>query len=209
MIRLQREEVPRYSDVVRSRHGDAITVRFAEPADAEALQVYIRSLSPRSRANRFLGAVSELPTAVLDEFVHPGQNDRFSVLATIGVDGLEQVIGEARYALHADDSLEFGLSVHDHWQGLGIGAALMTNLECRAAALGAVSMFADTQRTNHVMIGLAHKAGYDVVRHPDDWTLLRFEKQVAYASAEIPCASWRIAVPARRAAGRVIGPLHP
>jgi GNAT superfamily N-acetyltransferase len=194
MIRLQPDEFSRHSDVLRARRGDVITLRFAMPADAEALQAYVRSLSAQSRASRFLGAVSELPKAVLDDFTHPCAGDRFSVLATIVVDGLEQIIGEARYALHADDSLEFGLSIHDRWQGAGLGAALMTNLECRAAALGALSMFADTLRTNHIMIALARKSGYGLVRHPDDWRLLRFEKQVAYAPAEIPCASWRLAV---------------
>jgi len=206
---LQREELLRYRDTVRSRRGDAIAIRFAVPANAEALQAYIRSLSPQSRANRFLGAVSELPKHVLDEFVDPGRDDRFSVLATIEVDGLEHIIGEARYALHADDSLEFGLSVHDRWQGRGIGAALMTNLECRAAALGAVSMFADTQRTNDVMIGLAQKSGYDIMRHPDDWTLLRFEKQIADVPAKIPCASWRLAAMTRQLTGGVIAPPLP
>ena len=40
-----------------------MTVRFVEPRDAEALQDYFRSLSTRSRYNRFLGAISELPPA--------------------------------------------------------------------------------------------------------------------------------------------------
>jgi GNAT superfamily N-acetyltransferase len=192
----------RYSDVVRSTGGDAFTLRFAGPGDAAALQTYVRGLSPRSRHDRFLGAISELPSGLLYDFTHLGRDDRFTLLVTLPADGLEVIVGEARYALHAEDgSLEFGLSVHDRWQGHGIGAALMDNLECRAAALGASSMFADTLRTNQIMIALARKSGFRLVRHPDDWKLLRFEKQVAYAPAEIPCASWRLAALARQAAG--------
>jgi len=200
MIRLQLDDRPRESDLVRSRSGDAITVRFARPRDAEAVQAYVRSLSPRTRGNRFLGAISELPQAVLDEFTHPGVDHRFSVVATTLVEGFEIIIGEARYALDTDAAgFEFGLSLQDRWQGRGIGAALLNNLECRAAALGAISMFADTLRSNEAMIALARKSGYAFVRHPDDWRLLRFEKRVAYAPAQIPCTSWRPSAQARQA----------
>ena len=65
-----------------------------------------------SRYNRFLGAISELPHAELDHFVHVGEDDRFSVVATTIVDGFETIVGEARYAFDADTGhFEFGLSV--------------------------------------------------------------------------------------------------
>ena len=102
-----------------------MTVRFVEPRDAEALQHYFRSLTTRSRYNRFLGAMSELPKTLLDDFIHVGEADRFSVVATMMVDGFETIVGEARYAFHADTaSIEFGLSIDDRWQGQGIGKAL-------------------------------------------------------------------------------------
>ncbi len=132
------DDLKQYSDVVRSRSGAPVTVRFLEPGDAEELQTYFRSLSTRSRYNRFLGAMKELPHRVLDRFIHIGESDGFSVVATMQIDGFATIVGEARYAFHADtESLEFGLSIDDRWQGHGIGTALLRNLECRAAALGA------------------------------------------------------------------------
>ena len=86
-----------------------------------------------------------------------------------------------------------GLSVLDRWQGHGIGPALLNNLECRAAALGARSIFGDTLRSNDVMIAVAKKSGYVLRQHPDDWKLVRFEKHIDAAPQEIPCASWRLA----------------
>ncbi len=84
------------------------------------------SLTTRSRYNRFFGAISELPKSVLDHFVHVGEDDRFSVVATMTIDGFETIVGEARYAFDADtDSFEFGLSIDDRWQGQGIGSALL------------------------------------------------------------------------------------
>jgi GNAT superfamily N-acetyltransferase len=122
------------------------------------------------------------------------------VVATKMVDGFETIVAEARYALHPETpTLEFGLSVDDRWQGHGIATALMKNLECRAAALGAEHMFGDTLRSNQTMISVARKSGFAFVKHPDDWKLVRFDKEINVAPKDIPCASWRLAALSRQA----------
>src|SRR6266404_2049404 len=194
MTALRFDDLRQYSDVLRSRSGSPVTVRFAEPRDAEELQKYFRSLSTRSRYNRFLGAMSELSRIELDHFVHAGEANRFSVVATMDIDGFETIVGEARYGFDTNTgSLEFGLSIDDRWQGHGIGSSLLKNLECRAAAFGAERLFGDTLRSNDVMIGLARKSGFAFTNTPGDWKLVRFEKHIALAPQEIPCASWRLA----------------
>jgi GNAT superfamily N-acetyltransferase len=194
MTPLRLDELRQHTDMLRLRSGKSLAVRFVEPDDAEALQGYFRALSVRSRYNRFLGAMSELPRTELENFIHVGKRDRFSVIATMVIDGVETIVGEARYGFEADTaSFEFGVSIDDRWQGLGIGSALLRNLECRAAAFGAGRVFGDTLRSNDVMIGLARKSGFNFIRHPDDWKLVRFEKRIDAAPQEIPCASWRLA----------------
>jgi GNAT superfamily N-acetyltransferase len=191
---LDLDDLQQYSDVLRSRSGDIVTVRFVEPRDAEALQNYFRSLSARSRYNRLMGAASELPQTQLEKFVHVSAGGSFSVVATMKVDGADSIIGEARYAFDPDTArFEFGLSVDDRWQGHGIGAALLANLECRAAAFGAEHLFGDTLRSNDAMLHLARKSGYGFAASPGDWKQIRFEKQVAVAPQDIPCATWRLA----------------
>jgi GNAT superfamily N-acetyltransferase len=198
MTTLRFDDLRQYSDVLRSRSGSAVTVRFAEPRDAEELQEYFRSLSTRSRYNRFLGARSELSRIELDHFVHVGEADSFSVVATMMIDGFETIVGEARYAF-ATGSFEFGLSIDDRWQGHGIGSALLKNLECRAAAFGAERLFGDTLRSNDAMIALARKSGYAFTHNPDDWKLVRFEKHIDVEPKDIPCASWKPAAASRQA----------
>jgi RimJ/RimL family protein N-acetyltransferase len=194
MTALRFDDLGQYSDVVRTRNGSAVTVRFVEPRDADELQNYVRSLSARSRYNRFLGAMNELPHTLLDHFIHVGEHNQFSVVATMKIDGFETVVGEARYAFHAEsESIEFGVSIDDRWQGQGIGRALLNNLECRAAAFGAGRLFGDTLRSNAAMIGLARKSGFAFVANTDDWKLVRFEKHIELAPKDIPCASWRLA----------------
>ena len=201
MTELRFDGLRRHTDILRLRNGKPLTVRFVEPRDAEALQNYFRALSVGSRYNRFLGAMRELPQTQLGHFIHPGEDDRFSVIALLTIDGFETVVGEARYAFEPDtSSFEFGLSVDDRWQGQGIGSALLRNLECRAAAFGATRLFGDTLRSNDVMIGLARKSGFDFMPSPGDWKLVRFEKRIDAAPKEIPCASWRIAAASRQIA---------
>jgi RimJ/RimL family protein N-acetyltransferase len=194
MIVIRLNDLKQYSDVLLSRSGKPFMVRFVEPRDAEALQEYFRSLSVRSRYNRFLGALRELPPTELDHFTHAGEDDRFSVVAVMKVDGIDSIIGEARYAFNpASGSFELGLSIDDRYQGQGIGSALLSNLECRAAAFGAEHIFGDTLRSNDAMIGVARKSGYSFVPTPGDWKLVRFEKHIHVAPQDIPCASWRLA----------------
>ena len=200
MTAMRLDDLRQYSDVLRSQRGDAVTVRFVEPRDAEALQNYFRSLSARSRYSRLLGAASELPPSELEHFIHVGEADRFSVVATIWIDGRETIVGEARYAFDsATSSIELGLSIDDRWQGHGIGKALLKNLECRAASFGAERIFGDTLRSNDAMIALARKAGYAFTNTPGDWRLTRFQKQIHVEPQEIPCASWRLAAVSPRA----------
>jgi GNAT superfamily N-acetyltransferase len=201
MTTMRFDDLRQYSDVLRPRSGEPVTVRFVEPRDAEALQSYFRSLTTRSRYNRFLGATSELPASLLEQFVHIGELARFSVVATMRRDGHEIIVGEARYAFDADSaSFEFGLSIDDRWQGHGIGKALLKNLECRAASFGAERVLGDTLRSNDVMIGLARKSGYAFLSSPGDWKLVRFEKQIDVEPRDIPCASWKLAALSRQLA---------
>ena len=198
MTALRLDDLRQHSDVLRSKSGATITVRFVEPRDADSIQDYFRGLSSRSRYNRFFGAMSQLPPALLDRFIHVGEADQFSVIATMQVDGHETIVGEARYAYDFEAStFEFGLSVDDRWQGHGIGRALLKNLECRAAAFGATKLFGDTLRSNETMLGLARKSGYIFGNSPGDWKLVRFTKKIDLAPQDIPCASWKLAALSR------------
>jgi GNAT superfamily N-acetyltransferase len=206
MTALRLDDLRQHSDVLRARSGEAITVRFVEPRDADNIQNYFRGLSSRSRYNRFFGAMSQLPPALLDRFIHVGEADQFSVIATMEVDGFETIVGEARYAFDFETgSFEFGLSIDDRWQGHGIGKALMKNLECRAAAFGATKLFGDTLRSNESMLALAKKSGYLFGNSPGDWKLVRFAKEINLVPQGIPCASWKLAALSRMSSPAIAG----
>lgn len=192
----------RFTDVLRLRDGRPFTVRFVRLDDGQALSSYFKSLSQRSRYSRLMGAASELPASELEKTLHVGEGSRFAVVAELKVNGFDTIVGEARYSYDAaTQTAEFGLSIDDAWQGYGIGAALLANLECRTAALGAVRLMGETLRNNEQMIGLALKAGYAFTPTATDWRQVRFEKPLHHAE-QIPCESWKLVASANGSRAR-------
>ena len=180
-----------YADVLRLRTGEVVTVRFVEPGDVEPLRRYFGALSARTHYNRFLGATRELPRSEFERMLHTGEGSHFAVVAEIGAGDAKTIIGEARYVLDPEaHAVEFGISVADDWHGTGAGSALLTNLECRAAALGAERIFGDALNTNAEMRGLAKRRGYRFSHPPGDWTLVRFTKDLVEAE-DVPCVKSR------------------
>ena len=133
MTTLHLDELRQYSDILRlALAASPLTVRFLEPQDAGSLQTYFRSLTASSRFNRFLGAISELPQTLLEHFIHVGEGERFSVIVTMTVDGIDTIVGEARYAFDAvAGSFEFGLSIAD--RGRARASVQRCSATCNAA----------------------------------------------------------------------------
>jgi RimJ/RimL family protein N-acetyltransferase len=187
MTPLQPQVLRQYADALRLRTGEVVTIRFVEPGDVEPLGRYFEALSARTHYNRFLGATRAVPRAEYERMVHTGEGSHFAVVAEIDTGEIKTIIGEARYVLDPEaHAVEFGISVADDWHGTGAGSALLTNLECRAAALGAERIFGDALSTNAEMRGLARKRGYRFSHPPGDWTLVRFTKDIRTAE-DVPC----------------------
>ncbi len=167
-----------------------LALRPARSSDGDALQTYVRSLSPQSRYNRFLGALNELPASELAGALAANGRDTLTLLLTSTVEDRETVVGEARVALWcAERAGEFGMSIADDWRHLGLGSALLQEIERKAAADGIELLFGDTLRTNDAMIGLARRRGYRL--GPGfEGRLVRIEKRLDDAAPDLPCRKW-------------------
>ncbi len=88
------------------------------------------------------------------------------------------MVGEARIFVDEGDSAtgELGISVHDDWQGLGIGINLLDRLERCAAILGIKRIVGNTLFENAKMLRLAAHAGYKVTMNSVDPRLKQLEK---------------------------------
>jgi len=167
-----------------------LALRPARSSDGDALQAYVRGLSPDSRYNRFLGAVNELPALELARTLAANGRDTLTLLLTSTAGDRERVVGEARVALScAKRAGEFSMSIADDWQHLGVGSALLAEIERKAAAEGIELLFGDTLRTNEGMIGLARGRGFRVGPGFEP-RLVRIEKRLEDAAPDPPCRKW-------------------
>jgi GNAT superfamily N-acetyltransferase len=167
-----------------------LALRLARSTDGDALQTYVRRLSQHSRYNRFLGGANELPASELARALAANGRDTLTLLLTSMAEGRETVVGEARVALScAERAGEFGMSVADDWQHLGVGSALLQEIERKAAADGIELLFGDTLRTNEGMIGLARRRGFRLGPGFEP-RLVRIEKWLDDAAPDLPCQKW-------------------
>jgi GNAT superfamily N-acetyltransferase len=167
-----------------------LALRPARSSDGDALQTYIRGLSPQSRYNRFLGAASELSASELARALAANGRDTVTLLLTSKVADRETVVGEARMALScAKRTCEFGMSIADDWRHLGVGSAVLQEIERKAAADGIELLFGDTLRTNEGMLGLARGRGFRLGQGFEP-RLVRILKRLDDAAADLPCRKW-------------------
>lgn len=175
--------------------GSRVTIRPIRPADAAAVQSYVRNLSKDARYSRFFGALNELPPGELEHVIHMDQTSRLALVAEAVDEDESGLIGEARYAATDASAVEFALSVADRFRGRGLGALLLSVLECRARALQATRLMGDVLRTNQAMLKLAKATGFALVGTSDDPRVVRIAKDVRPPATGRPCAELAIELP--------------
>lgn len=174
----------------KGRPDIRLALRPARPSDGDALQTYVRALSPQSRYNRFHGGASELPASELARALAANGRDTQTLLLTSTAQDRETVIGEARVALScAERAGEFGMSIADDWRRLGVGYALLDEIERKTAADGIEWLFGDTLPTNQGMIALALARGFRL-RMGIEPRLVRIQKRLEDAAPDLPCRKW-------------------
>ena len=98
------------------------------PTDAAGLRAAYADLSPRSRRQRFLGAVDRLDDGMLRRLVDAvdGRRHMALTLVVLPFDGPERPVGVARLVQLPDDptSAEIAFTVADDWHGRGVASAL-------------------------------------------------------------------------------------
>lgn len=153
---------PSRGDCLRLRDGRAAVVRSARPGDAEAVQQFVRALSPAARRRRFFGAVAELSPAQLDRLTVARNPRDASLVALAAHAGTPRIVAMAQYASDDAETAEFALVVADDWQGQGLGERLLGMLVARAAEAGLDTMTGSVLAENGPMLALAAHLGFAV-----------------------------------------------
>ena len=117
----------------------------------------------------FMDTLRELSPAMLVRFTQIDYDREMALAALIEVDGLERIIGVARYAANPDgNSVEFALAVADEWQKHGIGPKLMSALMECAKAKGYQTIVGDVLVANDKMLKLMTNLGFTIHPHHED-----------------------------------------
>lgn len=166
-------------DVVRLSDGQRVTIRPVLPQDDDLLQAFVRALSSQARRNRFFRTLHQLPPDLLTSFTHVDYHTHVALVAEVFIDGVEVIVGEARYVRDEGGSgAEFAVTIADGWQHQGIGRRLLRRLECYATAEGIKQLWGQVLLSNDAMQRLARKTGFEVRIEPQVQGLARIEKHL-------------------------------
>ncbi|MCD8338605.1 MAG: GNAT family N-acetyltransferase [Burkholderiales bacterium] len=143
---------------IKGNFGNLV-LKSAEPADAEAFKKYLDSLSQHSRQQRFHGASSD---EVIITNALTSDPDRSLCLFSRDREGRpDEIVAEAMFSILPNGtSAEFGISVKDSWQKMGLSGPLMSALEENARKFGLKQLIGYVLNDNEAMKRMMLKRGY-------------------------------------------------
>jgi acetate---CoA ligase (ADP-forming) len=147
----------READVVL-RDGSTLHVRPVRAEDADAIRVFLESLSPQSIGFRFFG-VPNLDWATKWS-VNVDYADRFAMVAVSGE--TPAIVAHAAYVRANRSRAEVAFLVSDAWQGRGISTILLAHLASIAEQHGIHTFTAEVLPHNHKMIEVFRQSGFPV-----------------------------------------------
>lgn len=156
-----------------------VTLRKIQPADAGALQAFVRVLSPLSRRLRFHAALNELSATALEAMTCVDQRRHVAFVLTVTEHGTERIVGEARYTVSSDqETAEFGIAVSDAFQGMGLAQRLVAALIDAARAGGLSWLVGEVLADNSRMLAFMRRCGFAETTRGVEPGLVRVERSV-------------------------------
>lgn len=153
------------------RDGTPVLIRPLRPDDREREEDFLSRLSPQARRLRFLGTISEVTPALVDQLMDVDNVGRVAFVALVHEDGKLREIGVSRYCVSDDrKQCECAVTVAEDWQGRGLGVLLMQHLIGMARRQGFTRMFSIDAADNQGMRDLAGYLGFHRGLDPGDST---------------------------------------
>lgn len=162
------------------RDGTPVTIRPIRASDLALEQAFVVGLSPATRYQRLLSGRRLLP-GELRRLTDIDYAREMALVALATLDGVAQILGVARYVREDGaprPQCDFAIVVGDRWQGQGIGEKLLRSLLEAAVDAGIEVVGGITLSSNHGMIALARKLGFQVAREHGDATVTDVTWQV-------------------------------
>jgi GNAT superfamily N-acetyltransferase len=169
--------------------GSEAVIRPIAPEDKAAIVEGFEHLSPESRYRRFLSPMPRLQPGLLAYLTEVDHHDHEALVA---FSRSGEPLGVARYVRTDEpDSAEAAVAVVDHWQGRGLGTALLQRLAGRARDEGIEWFTATLLAENREMRILLEELGQPEIQNVGGGVL---EARVRLAVQTEPSAPLRRAL---------------
>lgn len=163
----ERGEYPESLETYKTtKTGLRLLLRPVKISDEPLLKDFFYSLSDQSMYLRFASARKDMPHQRLQEFVAVDYSRNMVILAIIGRDEREVVIGLGQYSIdEKTHTAELALVVRDDYQNQGVGSELHFYLTYLAKRSGILGFTAEVLEANLPVLHMLKKSGFNVEKH--------------------------------------------
>ncbi len=174
------DELERFQHLKKS--GLDILLRPVKISDEPLVKDFFYSLSDKSLYRRFMSARTDIPHERLQDFVVIDYTREMIVLATIGGEHNEKVLGIGQYGLdEISHTAEVALAVRDEYQNMKIGTTLLEYLYELARKRGLHGFTAEVLTENDPMMRVFENMGFDIHKQSEHGV---YEMKMAFRSRE-------------------------
>lgn len=143
------------NEVISLPDGRQIRFRPVAPEDEGMIAEAIRTASPQTLLHRFFTPLRGLAPEDLRRMLTLDPTRDFCVVGELNSGAVQRIVCGARYVRLADRTrAEIAITVHDEFQGRGIGRHLMNTLVKQGREDGIQTFVADVLATNSPMLRL-------------------------------------------------------
>ncbi|WP_336491889.1 GNAT family N-acetyltransferase [Methylobacterium nigriterrae] len=172
------DDLSHYSAIEHLRDGRTLEIRALRPDDREGMLAAVDHTSTQSLYRRFFGAKRHFTDKEIAFFLNVDFTSHVALVATADEGGDRAVVGGARYVVTRPGQAEVAFTVVDHYQGQGIGAALVRHLIGIARRSGLAELTAEVLPDNAPMLKLFERCGLPLSK--------RREGPVVHVTLELP-----------------------
>ena len=149
----------KYDAVETLRDGRRFSVRALRPDDRAGLLSAVSQSSAQSLYRRFFSPKRNFTEDEVAYFTDVDFVGHVALVAELEKDGQGVIIGGGRYVLVEPGKAEVAFVVVDHYQGQGVGTALMRHLAAIARQAGLKELTAEVLADNTSMLKVFEKSG--------------------------------------------------
>jgi GNAT superfamily N-acetyltransferase len=148
-----------YSAVETLRDGRQVEIRAFRSGDRDDLLAAVGRTSAQSLYRRFFTVKRSFSEREREFFLNVDFIDHVALMAWVDESARRVIAGGGRYVVVEPGKAEVAFVVVDHYQGQGIGAALMRHLATIARAAGLQELIAEVLPENMPMLKVFEKSG--------------------------------------------------